>query len=191
MLEKQPVFLICPDAKGYSALSLYVEVDTADRSTALAVGLETLTNKNAKESSYDAVLHAQSDPATPRESIGTLNSSEFGSGMIHIKQHDALKISVTPDGKDLRLVISMRVGLDSRFNIGGKDQSKRDVVLRYDPDLKAWESRAVKLQDATGRSVVKGESLRISGVCFPVRATGVYRIVAIIDSADPIVLMDR
>lgn len=191
MHEKQPVFLICPFTKGYSALSLYVEVDTADKSKILALGLESLTDKNSKESSYDAVLQAQSDPKTLREAVGTLSATEFASGMIHIKQHDALKISVTPDGDDLRLMISMRVGLDQRFNFGGKDKNKRDIVLHFDRAKQSWEARATRLHDADGRSVVNGESLRISGICFPITATGVYRIVAATDLEDAIVLMDR
>jgi hypothetical protein len=189
--EKQPVFLLCPHSKGYSALSLFVEVDPADKSKVLAIGLEALKDKNSKESSYDAVLQAQNDPKTEREPVGRLNVTEFASGMIHIKQHDALKVSVAPAGEDLRLTISMRVGLDQRFLIGGKDQSKRDVILHYRPDTQTWEARATRLQDYTGRSVVDGQPLRISGLCFPITATGVYRIVAATESDDPIILMDR
>src|SRR5437868_14433857 len=71
---KQPVFLLCPHAEGYSAWSLYVMVDEQDPQKILSLGLEKLSKKNSKDSSYDDVVAAQSDPKVQRERIGSLDA---------------------------------------------------------------------------------------------------------------------
>src|SRR5579862_7166398 len=86
--EKQPVFVVCPHNHGYDAMSLYVEVDKNDKSKILALGLEYLKGQNSKDSSYDAVLRAQSDPKVRRENLGVLNASDFGRGQIEVKKDD-------------------------------------------------------------------------------------------------------
>jgi len=189
--EKQPVFLICPHNHGYDAMSLYVEVDKNDKSKILALGLESLKGQNSKDSSYEAVLRAQNDPNVRSENLGVLKAGDFGHGQIEVKKDDAMKISVTPTGKDLRLFLSMRISMDGRFNIGGKDSGKRDVLLRYDADRQQWYACADRLKNTEGRDAAIGGCQRVSGIAFPVSGTGIYRVVMVTDSGDAIVAMDR
>src|SRR4029079_7545416 len=112
--ERQPVFLVCPHTHGYDAMSLYVDVDKNDKSKILALGLEYLKGQNSKDSTYEAVLRAREDQKVEREHLGTLRAAEFGRGQIEVKKDDAMRISVTPSGKDLRLSLSMRISLDGR-----------------------------------------------------------------------------
>lgn len=189
--EKQPVFLVCPHAHGYDSMSLYVEVDKNDKSKILALGLENLKGQNSKDSSYEAVLRAQDDPKVRREQLGTLRAADFGRGQIAVRKDDAMRISVTPVGKDLRLSLSMRISLNGRFNIGGKDSNNRDVLLRYDANAKKWYACADHLRDTDGRETAQGGCQRVSGIAFPVTGTGIYRVVVVTDSGDTIVAMDR
>jgi hypothetical protein len=190
-VEKQPVFLVCPHQHGYDAMSVYLEVDKNDKSKVLAVGLENLKGKNSKDSSYDAVLRAQRDPNVRRENLGILNADAFGRGMIEVRQNDAMKIGVTPAGKDLRLYLSMRISLSDRFNIGGKDANKREVLLRYDPGMQEWYACATRLKDTEGREHASSGCERVTGIAFPVSGTGIYRVAIVNDAGDAFVVMDR
>lgn len=190
--EKQAVFLLCPRHKTYSAWSLYLEVDRDDPSNVRALGLEELRNKNASDSSYEDVLAAQNDPATQRKSLGTLDAARFGSGTINVTDSDALHVSVARVAAgELRLTLSMRISFDGRFEIGGKEESKRDVLFKYDSDKKAWFACADRLVDNNGRQTVDSGCLPLTGIVFPVTGTGIYRVIAATTSGDAIVVMDR
>ena len=172
-------------------MSLYVEVDKNDKSKILALGLDSLKGQNSKDSSYDAVVSAQSDPKVRRENLGTLKADDFGHGQIEVKKDDAMKISVTPAGKDLRLFLSMRISLDGRFEIGGKDSGKRDVLLRYDPGTQRWYACADHLKDTEGHDAAGGSCVRVTGIAFPVTGTGIYRVVVATEDGDAILTMER
>ena len=188
---KQPVFLICPHQHGYDAMSVYLELDKNDKSKVLAVGVEYLKGQNSKDSSYDAVLRAQKDPNVRREDLGVLKADSFGRSMIQVKENDAMKIGLTPAGKDLRLFLSMRISLSDRFNIGGKDANRRDVVLRYDPAKQEWYACATRLKDTDGRDHASSGCERVTGIAFPVSGTGIYRVAMVDDAGDAFVVMDR
>src|SRR5262249_40568684 len=71
---KQPVFLMCPSNKKYSAWSVYVTVDPANPAKLTGLGLDKMKGQNISDSGgYDAVLKAQQDPNTAVENLGTLS----------------------------------------------------------------------------------------------------------------------
>jgi len=188
--QKHPVFVLSPHKEKYSAWSLYVVADKADPSKAVGFGLEKLERVNSLDAgSYEAVVEAQKNPATPRENLGELSAAEFGQKKIEIVKNDALKVTVQPqqDGS-LKLDLSMRITSDQRFNIGGKEDGKREVIFKYNAGKKAWEAVAGKMKNAEGDAVNPGEP--ISGVVFPVTGTGIYRIVGVTASG-PVVLLDK
>ena len=189
---KQSVFLICPHKEKYSAWSLFLMVDASDPAKGLSLGLEKLVKHNSKDTPYEAVLEAQTNEKTEREQIGMLEAKDFNGGMIEVKKDNALKVSVSPasDG-GLRLMLSMRINADQRFVIGGKEQSKRDVVFRYDREKKSWAACAVALVDAEGKKVAISGCKPMSGIVFPVTGTGIYQIVASVDNTESIMLMDK
>jgi hypothetical protein len=190
--EKQAVFLICPKHKSYSAWSLYLIVDRDDPSKVRALGLEELRNKNASDSTYEDVLAAQNDPRTQRKNLGTLDVSRFGSGNINVSESDALHVSVSPVGSGaLRLNMSMRISFDGRFEIGGKEENRRDVLFKYDPDKKSWFACADRLVDSSGRQTVDSGCLPLTGIVFPVTGTGIYRVIAATTNGDAVIVMDR
>jgi len=191
-VEKQSVFLMCPKQKGYSAWSLYLNVDRNNPEKVLSLGLEELQGKNAQDMTYDAVVAAQSDAKTKRKSLGTLDAAKFGSGTINVTDSDALHVSVAPAGKDLRLNLSMRVSFDGRFTIGGKEQSSKDILFKYDAAKKSWSAVADHLKDMTsGVDAASGGNLALTGIVFPVTGTGIYRVVAATPDGDGVVVMDR
>jgi hypothetical protein len=189
---RQPVFLICPHREKYSAWSLFLTVDPQDPGKVLSLGLEKLKKQNSKDSSFEAVLAAQKDPKTDREVLQTLSAKDFGSGMLEVQKDNALKVSVTPqsDGS-LRLMVSIRISADGRFVIGGKESGKKDVVLRYNKDTKAWGAYAQTLVDTEGNNAAGAQPKAISGIVFPVKDTGIYRVVGVVDGGEAIVLLDR
>lgn len=190
---KQPVFLICPKHNGYSAWSLFLNVDRNNPEKVLSLGLEELQNKNAQDMTYDDVLAAQNDARTHRKALGTLDAAQFGKGTINVTESDALHVSVANAGADtLRLTLSMRVSFDGRFTIGGKDQKSRDVLFKYDAGAKTWSACADHLKDETsGAETATSGCLPLTGVVFPVTGTGIYRVVAATNSGDAVVVMDR
>ncbi len=192
-VDKQSVFLMCPKQKGYSAWSLYLNVDRNNPEKVLSLGLEELQGKNAQDMTYDAVVAAQSDAKTKRKNLGTLDAAKFGSGTINVTDSDALHVSVAPAGKDaLRLNLSMRVSFDGRFTVGGKEQSSKDILFKYDAAKKSWSAVADHLKDMTsGVDAASGGNLALTGIVFPVTGTGIYRVVAATPDGDGVVVMDR
>ncbi|HYF52002.1 MAG TPA: hypothetical protein VEJ63_21515 [Planctomycetota bacterium] len=189
---KQPVFLLCPHKEKLSAWALYFQVDPKDPSKVQALVLDQLLKVNSKDSNYDAVVAAAKDPKTPRKEIGRLAASEFGKGQIHVEKDDALKTSVTPLGDNkYRLMVSLRIAADQRFNIGGKDQEKRDVVISYDAGSKSWKATVNALKDHEGNVVADAKGKEITGVAFPVTGTGIYQVVAGINGMDSVMVLDR
>ena len=70
-------------------------------------------------------------------------------------------ISVAPAGKDLRLSLSMRVSFDGRFTVGGKEQSSKDILFKYDAAKKSWSAVADHLKDMTsGADAASGGFLK-------------------------------
>ena len=191
-VDKQSVFLMCPKLKGYSAWSLYLNVDRNNPEKVLSLGLEELQGKNAQDMTYDAMVAAQSDAKTKRKNLGTLDVAKFGSGTINVTDSDALHVSVAPAGKDLRLSLSMRVSFDGRFTVGGKEQSSKDILFKYDAAKKSWSAVANHLKDMTsGVDAANGSNLALTGIVFPVTGTGIYRVVAATTDGDGVVVMDR
>lgn len=189
---RQPVFLICPHREKYSAWSLFLTVDSKDPSKVLALGLEKLKKQNSKDSSVDDVIAAQKNPKTDRELLQSLDAKDFGSGMLEVQKDSALKVSVTPqaDGS-LKLMVSLRISADGRFVIGGKESGKKDVALRFNKDTKTWGAYALTLIDIEGNNAVAGQPKPMAGIVFPVKDTGIYRVVGVVDGGDAIVLLDR
>jgi hypothetical protein len=176
---RQPVFLICPHKENKSAWSLFLKVDKTDPSKVLYLGLEALDKVNSVQSNgYEAVLEAQKKDSTPRTELLKLNASEFGRGEIKVEQNSALNVSVAPNADgSMKLNISMRRTSDKRFNFGGKDAAKRDLVLKYNKDKKEWGAFAAKLEDAEGGKISEGGTQQMTGIQFPITGTGIYRIV--------------
>jgi len=179
--NKQAVFLICPHHKKYSAWSLFLTVDSSDPSKVLSFGLEKLVGKNSEDlapNGYEAVLATQEAPQTPRELLGTLAAKDLGGHELRIEKDDALHASLKAlDADSYRLYVSMRIGADERFVIGGKEEKKRDVILRYDRTKGRWKAYAVALLDFEGNKVVSQGAKVLSGICFPVGAGGISLIV--------------
>ena len=191
--EKQPVFLLCPHTEHFSAWSLYVLVDKSDPSKVLALGLDKLKGKNGTETprGYEGVLAAQSDPKTATENLGQVDAKDFGTRTLEVKQDEALKVSVSPMADGLRLMISMRLSLEQRFIIGGKEQNQRDIVLRYDAATHAWGACALILKNAAGKSLVDNGCRQITGIVFPVSGTGIYRIMIVMRDGAAALVLDR
>jgi hypothetical protein len=188
---KQPVFLICPKHHNYSAWSLALVVDRNNPQKVLSAELDELIHKNAEDSTYEEVVAAQRNPKTPRRVLGALEASQFGRGEINVRENDALHLSLTPAGKDaFRLNLSMRINLDQRFELGGKAEGKRDVLIRYNPESKSWYACAERLVDAEGHNAARG-CLPLTGITFPVTGTGIYRVIAATDTGDAVILMDK
>ena len=191
---KQPIFLLSPHRTKFSAWSLYLTVDPNDPSKVLQLGLEKLVGKNSEDlapQGYEAVLAAQGDPKTQRETLSTLDAANFGSSQIKVEKDDALHVSLTPvDADSYRLMVSLRIAADQRFTIGGKEQSKRDVLVKYDKGSKKWSACATTMIDAEKNKIVEGGCKPISGIVFPVKGTGIYRVVGVLEG-EPVVLLDR
>jgi hypothetical protein len=191
----QPIFLLCPHRQKYSAWSLFLTVDKSDPSRVLACGLEKLPGKNSVDlepNGYEAVLKAQRDPKTPREILTTLPATEFATGQLKIEKDNALHVSLTPMGAgEYRLMVSLRVSADERFTVGGKEQGKRDAVVRFDRATGTWSTYAVKMQDSKGNVVANPAPRPFSGILFPVSGTGIYRVVGVFDKDIAVELMDR
>lgn len=190
----QPVFLICPHHKKYSSWSLYLTVDKSDPSKVLALGLDKLTGKNSVDlapNGYEAVMVCQQDRNTPRETLGALPVGEFSRSELVVKKDDALHVSLKPQGTDsYQLFVSLRVGACGHFTIGGKDQAKRNVVLRFDRAQGKWGAYAVVLEDSEGRKLEMAGPKQMSGIVFPVSGTGIYQVAGVVDG-QPVALMDR
>jgi hypothetical protein len=189
--SKQPVFLICPYKEKYSAWSLYVIPDKSNPAKIATLGLEKLSKLNSKDEDYEDVVKAQFDSKTAREDLGTLDAKEFGSGKIEVKKDDALKVSISESGADYKLFVSMRIAADLRFEMGGKEEKKRDLILHFDKDKKKWSAYVSHLEDTEKKAVVKGEMKEISGIQFPVTGTGIYEVYAQVDGLGRVFVYDR
>jgi len=175
----QPVFLICPKKEKYSAWSLYVIPDKDNPAKIATLGLESLDKKNSADESFDDVVKAQSDGKTQREDLGKLDAKDFGSGKIEVKKDEALRVSITPESNgDYKLNVSMRIAASDRYDMGGKDERKRDLIFHYNKDKKKWVACVSRLEDEDKQTVVKaGSGLKeISGIEFPVTGTGIYEV---------------
>lgn len=189
--EKQPVFLLCPKHERYGSWSLYVTVDKGDHSKVLSLGLEELVGKNSKDDgSYAKVLEAQMNPETTREPVATLDAASFGSGSLKVEKNNALTVTCTPTGSDYTLMIDMRISADGHFIIGGAEASKRNVILKYDSIDKKWSAYATTMANEKGDNVIGATPLYISGLLFPVTATGIYQIGASFKNGRGVVVYD-
>jgi len=189
---KQPVFLLCPHHETYSAWSIFLNVDRADPSKILGLGVESLRGKNSRDTSYEDVLAVQQDSRFDREFLGGLNAAEFDKSEIRVSEHDALHVSLTPmENNAYRLNISLRVGQTDWFEVGGKNTSKDDIVLRYNADSKTWTPRANVLSDFRGNALTQSRDALISGLIFPVTGTGIYSVYGVLGDGEPVLLMDR
>jgi hypothetical protein len=188
---KQPVFVLCPHTEHYSAWSLYLTVDESDPRKVLSLGLEKLVRKNSKDSSYDEVVAAQSDPKVEREQVASIDAKDFGSGQLNVAKDDALHVSLSPIKDGYTLMVSLRISADERFVIGGKDARKRDVALTYDAISKHWIAQVKQLRDDKGAAVNGAPGTTMTGIQFNVTGTGIYMVVGRLDTGDEVVLLDR
>jgi len=185
---RQPVFLMCPHVKKYSAWSVYLTVNPADPSKIVSLGLDKLQGANSVDLDSFEAVRAKARGAG--ETLGTLAAKDFGSGSIKIEKDDALHLSAQQvDPETVRLLISMRCTSDKRFVIGGKEQKNRDVVLKYDKGSKTWNAVAMVMKDINGRKLLE-PGTPIQGIRFPVTGTGIYQIVGILGSGEEVVLVD-
>jgi hypothetical protein len=192
--EHYPIFLMCPHKHKFSAWSIFVIADKGDPKNISGIGLEKLNGKNSEDlapNGYENCLAAQMDSKTQRETLGTLDAKDFGKGEIKVEKDDALHVGVTKvDDQTYRLQISMRCTSDKRFNVGGKDQKKRDILIKYDAGKKSWGACAQTLVDNEGQNAAAGGCAPITGITFPVIGTGIYRIVAVLGDGNPVLLVD-
>lgn len=188
--KKQPVFLLCPEHERYSSWSLYFTVDKKDPAKPLSLGLEELSQLNHKDTGYTKVLEAQENPATPKTDLATLDAKSFATGSLKVEKNNALNVTVTPDGDTYKLMIDLRIEQEKRFAIGGKD-AKNNIVLKYNPALRAWGAYATSLYDHEGRNLVSGDPLRVTGLLFPVSSTAIVRIYAVLAGGKSVLIYDR
>ncbi len=187
--DKQPVFVLCPHNEHYGSWSLYVTVDKSDPSKLKNFGVEELVDKNSKDNGYQKVLEAQRDPKSARAKVAELDAKSLGSTALRVERDDALRITLTPEGDDYRVAISLRTTLSGRFEIGGTDARK--LLLTYNKAVRSWEVVAKSLADVKGRNVVNGAPLLMTGLAFKVTTTGIYRIVAAPIAGAPVLVMDN
>lgn len=190
--EKQIVFLFCPHTTELDSISFYVVVDKDDPKNILSMGLEEMPGKNSKSDSYKGVLKSQSDPATEKRTLSTMEAKDFDIGTLKVEKKDALTIRVSKLGltPSYSVRIDARVGQDAHFIVGGEEQSKRDIVLKFDKTEKKWNIQAKTLQDSHGRDVAN-EFQNLTGICFSAGSTCVYRICAVDVNGRAAIIMDR
>ena len=189
--KKQPVFLLCPDREHYGSWSIYFVVNKKDPTKPLSLGLEELSGHNkADDGGYGKVLDAQENPSTQRVEIATLDAKQFGSGALKVEKNSALNVTITPDGDTYKLVIDLRIEQDKRFNLGG-EKSGATIILKYNPAFRAWGAYATSLSDHQGKNIVAGEPVRITGLWFPVSATAISRIYAVLAGNKSVLVYDR
>ena len=189
---KQPVFLLCPHEEKSSAWSLYLLVDENDHHKVSSLGLEKLKKQNSKDSSYEAVLAAQDNPKIERETIAELDAKDFGAKQLKVEKDNALQVALTPNADgSFDLMVSLRVSMDGRFVIGGKEQAKRKVALSYDEDRKAWQAQVKTLTDDKGKPVADAAGRTMTGIVFPVTGTGIYVVLGVFADGEVASLMDR
>jgi len=61
------------------------------------------------------------------------------------------------------------------------------VALVYDANFKAWSAEAKTLLDHDGEK----STGKMTGIVFPVTATGIYRIMGVLENGDYMTLTDR
>jgi hypothetical protein len=159
------------------------------------MGLEKLKKQNAKDKTYEEVLAAQKNPKTEREPIGTLSAKNFSTGVLKIEKDEALNVSVTPQaGGALNLMLDLRLDLDHRFVVGGKERQKREILIRYNLSKRAWEAQALNLVNAAGKQAVSaGNPKYISGLAFPIMggSLGVTSVFAVMSGGETITLYEN
>ena len=192
---RQPVFLICPAEHGYSAWSVDLTCDETDVSKIMAISIEKLKRKNAKDATFADVVKAQLDPKTEREQIATLGVKDFATGSLLVKKDEALAIQLKPASNgDYHLQINLRVGVAAadHFYIGGKEQDKRDVVLHFDKAKNKWGAYAAALEDTSGKNAISGTNKPMAGIVFPVnQASGISKVVGVINVDDAVILFEK
>lgn len=188
---KQPVFVLCPHAGGYSAWSLYLMVDASDPKKVLSMGLEKLRKQNSKDSSYEAVVAAQRDDRVGREPVASINASEFGKSEMRVAKDDALHAGVTPNADGTyRLSVSLRISADERFSLG-EGKNRTQVVLTYDAASKSWQAVTKDVYDDKGVRSDSASGAKMTGIIFPVTGTGIFTIVGMFDTGDSVTMLDR
>ena len=178
----QPVFLMLPKSEEKNnAWSFELLVDQADPSKPKALVLEELTGVNMQTTPWAKALQLQADPKTPRKEVARLAGADFGKLPLVVKKDNALKfdLKALPDGS-YQLDMKLRVAATDYFLIGGKDQAKKDVVLKYDAASKTWGFHVKKLVDVSGKIVIQDGDELMSGLMFDVTGTGIYQIAAVV-----------
>ncbi len=189
---KQPVFVLCPHAAGYSAWSLYLMVDPADPKKVLSMGLEKLRKQNSKDSSFEAVVAAQKDEKVGRDPVAAITAAEFGKSQMRVEKDNALQAGLTPNADGTyRLSISLRISADERFNLGDNAKNRTQVVLTYDAGSKTWQAITKDVYDDKGARADVASGSKMNGILFPVTGTGIYTIVGMFDSGDGVTMLDR
>src|ERR1043165_4763878 len=188
--KKQLGFLLCPDKEHYSSWSLCVTVDKKDPKKVLGICLAELTGLNQRDPGYNKVLAAQDDPKTPRVELATLDAKSFGTGALKVEKNNALNVTVTPDGDNYKLMIDLRIEQEKRFSMGG-EKSPNNLLLKYNPAFRAWGVYATSLSDHTGKNLVSGEPVRVTGLVFPLSSTAIVRIYAALAGGKLVLIYDR
>lgn len=190
---KQPIFVMCPHKKKYSAWSVYVVADPSSPGKIASLGLDKLKGQNSEDnpSGFDGVWKAQFEAGTERENLGKLDASEFGKGRIEIEKDDALKLSMEPgEGGDYKLIISMRCTSDKRFEVGGKHSKTREFVVKFDKAENKFYTQAVRVKSINDDELISPPGAPILGITFPVTGTGIYRIIGILKNGEQVLFID-
>jgi hypothetical protein len=190
---KQPVFLMCPHKKRYSAWSIYVVPDPSNPAKIATLGLDKMTGQNSEDNpnGFAGVMDAQKNASTPVENLGTLSAAEFGKGKIEIEKDDALRLSLEEaTGGDYRLVIKMRCTSDKYLEVGGKAVKMRDILLKYDKAANKWYAYAAVMKSIDEDDVIPPPGAPIQGINFPVIGTGIYRIVGVLGNGEQVLIID-
>lgn len=190
--NKQPIFLMSPHKKKYSAWSVYVVADPANPAKIASLGLDKLKGQNSEDNAngFDGVWKAQFEAGTERESLGTLDAAEFGRGKIEIQKDDALKLSMEAAGEDYKLIISMRCTSDKRFEVGGKYAKIREILVKLDKASGKWYAHANLIKNINEETLVGPPGAPILGITFPVTGTGIYRIVGVMKDGEQVLFVD-
>jgi len=190
---KQPIFLMSPHKKKYSAWSVYVVADPANPAKIASLGLDKMKGQNSEDNAngFDGVWKAQFEAGTERENLGTLAAAEFGRGKIEIQKDDALKLSMEAAGDEYKLIISMRCTSDKRFEVGGPKYSKiREILVKLDKASNKWYAHANLIKNINEETLVGPPGAPILGITFPVTGTGIYRIVGVMKDGEQLLFVD-
>jgi hypothetical protein len=194
-VSHQPIFVLYPVDSKIDAWSVFVDVDQNESSKILQIGVERLVDLNSKTlgpESYEKVLAAQNDAKTPREQIAVLAIDALEIGELNANKQYNLSLSCVRIRDDTyRLLMRFGWGIRKPYVIGGKNQDRDDIQIKYNQETKTWTAYAVKLRNSEGNQIAEKGTKVISGFLFPTKSIpGLVRLIGVVDG-EPFLLVDK